>query len=834
MVHAELTQVLRRDIIGDLPRELAVLIFVKLDTASLLACGEVSRAWQEAAGDQYHDIHPHPSTSWRDVFIQRDRIQRQKAETDALQDLTRARQLQRLRGEGAGEGDVWDEDYERSLAVGNESPSRDMDASFPAGLSNALQNVVFIGANSTTGGNLSHGGLRRDVQERSVVELGGNSAAAYDLPTTGPSTAARRPSFRTGRHQSGLPMFMLPGDSSQSVIGHSDPSRMDHTARQDHAHRLSSSSTIATSAAPPIASHNPEPFPKPLVNYKHLYLTHRIIKKRFISARQRPYILDSRTSCLSGGLEGHREGIYCLQILHEELSIPTTVTQGITPHSPTRRGADTAAGLGGHSPSVSGTTPSSRMTATIEGRNWIFSGSRDKTIRLWDLDTLRVVKIYQSDPASNQGHTNSVLTLHARTVSSASSDGSTLGSGYAGTAAGKCVKMISGGSDGRLVIWDVLTGKILDQIQAHERGESVLCVRFDEKRIVSCSKDRSIRTFDSKTLEPLLVLGGSNPNVGVLAENHHLDADIPGPHEIEGHRAAVNSIELVKDYIISVSGDRTLRVWSAETGDCLLIIDAHTRGIASLDIDVGTGTCVTGSSDWGIRRHELGEWGLDIGQGIGDDTEEGEEGLASWPSESSLGYPAIRRKRTSGRPSVPSTGIKTTDSTITSSPPTTGIKTLDISSRQVNHPHGFEFRAGKGCCISTTRPRFLPSHQSAFASTQATHNTQPRAGGYMGSASGTSTPGGGHACFNCEKKGHTDLVRSLWLGQDVVFSGSYDSKLKAWNRHTGLLVKDLPDLHTGRIFSVVGDKTKVISSGIDQRIVIWDFAYGLDTSFVDM
>ena len=39
---------------------------------------------------------------------------------------------------------------------------------------------------------------------------------------------------------------------------------------------------------------------------------------------------------------------------------------------------------------------------------------------------------------------------------------------------------------------------------------------------------------------------------------------------------------------------------------------------------------------------------------------------------------------------------------------------------------------------------------------------------------------------------------------------------QVWDRHTGLLIKDLPDLHTGRIFSVVGDKTKVISSGIDQ------------------
>lgn len=285
---------------------------------------------------------------------------------------------------------------------------------------------------------------------------------------------------------------MLPDTHHQSSIGDPESSRLDQTARSGHAHRLSTSSTTLTNAAPPIASHNPEPFPKPLVNYKHLYLTHRIIKKRFINARQRPYILDSRTSCLSGGLEGHREGIYCLQILHEELSIPNTAaTQGVTPHSPTRRGTETAAGLGGLNPSLAGTIPPARTAATIEGRNWIFSGSRDKTIRLWDLDTLRVVKIYQSDPASNQGHTNSVLTLHARTVSGPSSVGSTAGAGVTGTTSGKCVKMISGGSDGRLVIWDVLSGKILDQIQAHERGESVLCVRFDEKRIVSCSKGES-------------------------------------------------------------------------------------------------------------------------------------------------------------------------------------------------------------------------------------------------------------------------------------------------------------------------------------------------------
>jgi hypothetical protein len=49
-----------------------------------------------------------------------------------------------------------------------------------------------------------------------------------------------------------------------------------------------------------------------------------------------------------------------------------------------------------------------------------------------------------------------------------------------------------------------------------------------------------------------LIIGGPSPNVGVQAENHLLQADIPHPNELEGHRAAVNAVALVKDlmYVI--------------------------------------------------------------------------------------------------------------------------------------------------------------------------------------------------------------------------------------------------------------------------------------------
>ena len=56
---------------------------------------------------------------------------------------------------------------------------------------------------------------------------------------------------------------------------------------------------------------------------------------------------------------------------------------------------------------------------------------------------------------------------------------------------------------------------------------------------------------------------------------------------------------------------------------------------------------------------------------------------------------------------------------------------------------------------------------------------------------------------------HGDLVRNVALGADFVVSGSYDFGVKVWDRKTGHLVTDLVGGHTGRIFSVGFDCTKV-------------------------
>lgn len=295
---------------------------------------------------------------------------------------------------------------------------------------------------------------RRDVVERDR----GVGDGSFTLPAVDP-LHRRRPSFRTGRQQSGLPVFLLPADNISS------------TSTLNAASAAAFPASQRPSTTFPILSHLPAPFPRPQVNYKHLYLVNQIIRERFITGDQRPTILEAAVSLKNGGLDGHREGVYCLQVVNFELSIPISNKQPVSP----RRSVDGAA-----------------QPVSIEGREWVFSGSRDRTIRLWDLNTARVIKIYQS-PSADRGHTGSVLTLHARAYE-----------GEGGKAKG--MRMISGGSDGKLVIWDVLTGAIEGEIKAHEDRQSVLSVRFDEKRIVSCSKGQFGLRSSSRRLCLVLVL----------------------------------------------------------------------------------------------------------------------------------------------------------------------------------------------------------------------------------------------------------------------------------------------------------------------------------------
>jgi F-box and WD-40 domain protein 1/11 len=111
-------------------------------------------------------------------------------------------------------------------------------------------------------------------------------------------------------------------------------------------------------------------------------------------------------------------------------------------------------------------------TYSLTNKQVIFTGSRDKTIREWDLRTGEVERVFEGV------HTESVLSL--------------------------CVKngwMVSAGSDWKVVLWNlekriIGKGKGVDSSAAvkvlKDHTDSVLCVRFDDERLVSCSKGASL------------------------------------------------------------------------------------------------------------------------------------------------------------------------------------------------------------------------------------------------------------------------------------------------------------------------------------------------------
>ncbi|ORX87029.1 WD40 repeat-like protein [Anaeromyces robustus] len=180
----------------------------------------------------------------------------------------------------------------------------------------------------------------------------------------------------------------------------------------------------------------------------------------------------------------------------------------------------------------------------------IISGSRDQTIKVWDLKTNECIKTLN-------GHTGSILSLQ-------------FDANY----------LVTGSSDSTIILWDIKSFEIVRRITGHQ--DSVLSVKFNKDYIVSSSKDHTIRIWDIKTGEFV--------------------------RKLEGHKTVANAIQLKGDIIVSASGDRLIRAWSLSTGKLLKTFEGHTRGIACIFFDGNI--IISGSSDctlkvWDFHSNKL-------------------------------------------------------------------------------------------------------------------------------------------------------------------------------------------------------------------------------------
>ncbi|CAK0816756.1 unnamed protein product [Prorocentrum cordatum] len=177
------------------------------------------------------------------------------------------------------------------------------------------------------------------------------------------------------------------------------------------------------------------------------------------------------------------------------------------------------------------------------------SGSRDNTLKLWELSTGRCLRTLE-------GHTDRVPC-----VTALGEDGA-----------------LSGSDDRTLKLWELSTGRCLRTLTGH--AGAVLCVTaLGEDGALSGSDDRTLKLWELSTGRCLRTL--------------------------TGHAGAVLCVTaLGEDGALSGSDDRTLKLWELSTGRCLRTLTGHAGAVLCVTA-LGEDGALSGSDDRTLKLWEL-------------------------------------------------------------------------------------------------------------------------------------------------------------------------------------------------------------------------------------
>ncbi|KAK4237021.1 hypothetical protein C8A03DRAFT_35060 [Achaetomium macrosporum] len=223
---------------------------------------------------------------------------------------------------------------------------------------------------------------------------------------------------------------------------------------------------------------------------------------------------------------------------------------------------------------------------------YLVSGSRDRTLKVWDMNTRRCLRTLAK-------HRGSVLCLQFD--SDPDED-----------------LIVSGSSDSDVVIWKFSTGKPIQTLK-HAHRESVLNVRFDKRILVTCSKDKTIKVFNRKPLRygdlgyqevnPVPTKVDYGYGIPLTPDDYPVIPEWTMIGSLEGHSAAVNAVQIHDREVVSASGDRHIKCWDWPTQVCTRTIVGHNKGIACVQYDGRR--IVSGSSDNEVKVFDR-QTGLEV------------------------------------------------------------------------------------------------------------------------------------------------------------------------------------------------------------------------------
>ncbi|QFS43313.1 serine/threonine protein kinase [Nostoc sphaeroides CCNUC1] len=229
------------------------------------------------------------------------------------------------------------------------------------------------------------------------------------------------------------------------------------------------------------------------------------------------------------------------------------------------------------------------------------SGSQDKTIKLWNLATGKLIR---------------TLTGHSNLVNSVafSRDGKTLA---------------SGSTDGSIKLWNLATGEQIRTLRGHSDSVISIAISPDGKTLASGNFDASVKLWNLANGEQIRTLTGHSfwvnsvaisPDGKTLASGS-VDKTIKLWNLATGelirtlteHYIFVNSVAISPDgkTLASGSHDKTIKLWNLATGEQIRTLAGHSDSVFSVAISPDGKTLASGSQDKTIKL-----WNLATGEQI--------------------------------------------------------------------------------------------------------------------------------------------------------------------------------------------------------------------------
>ncbi|MBN1139102.1 MAG: hypothetical protein JXM73_21155 [Anaerolineae bacterium] len=249
------------------------------------------------------------------------------------------------------------------------------------------------------------------------------------------------------------------------------------------------------------------------------------------------------------------------------------------------------------------------IAITPDGQR-VVTGSSDKTLRVWNLETGEMLRVLRG----HQGKVCGVVTTP---------DGT---------------RAVSASTDGTLRVWDLETGQCVRLLEGHSDALRAVVVSPDGHRAISASEDETLRVWDLATGQLVRVIENrvktyhamalTPDGKSLISAARSRDLELRDletgdlVHRLAGIEKDVRAVRVTADGRLAVLGlaDGALRLWNLETGQSRCMLEGHTKMVLDVALTPDGRRAVSGSVDNTVRVWDL-VTGVELG--VLDGHEEG-------------------------------------------------------------------------------------------------------------------------------------------------------------------------------------------------------------------